>query len=309
MLYEIDLSKIPFIEEAHKHERKTVWRCSHRRNSLVYFTEGSCTFKINNKEKLVEEGSAILIPAGAEYERRPVNDLPATFIYVHFMANVNPIPSAEAEEKVRQLIKSEANDNANLRQGNDHAVTSTLLVHDITKVKDRGYFEKLLDDVIEDFASSVPFGRIISSLKLGEALVHLSRQELISYAYPVTVEDRDKTYPAPLNNALIYIKENFNRKITVPDLCSASNVTPQHIIRLFNKHLNETPIKYINRTKILSAIEMLRSTDLSVKEISYELGFDNPNYFSRIFTREVGMSPIEKRNNMRNYRKPEDTAT
>ena len=44
---------------------------------------------------------------------------------------------------------------------------------------------------------------------------------------------------------------------------------------------------------------MLRSTELSIKEISYELGFDNPNYFSRIFSREVGMSPMEKREQIR----------
>ena len=298
------MSKIPCLEEMLEHERKTVWKCSHRRNSLVFVTAGSCIFKINNKEKLVSEGESIFIPCGTEYERRPANDLPATLINTHFTGTAVAVHSYD-EDRVRELIRSEATDNANLRQGDDTAVNSKILINDLTRHKNFNLIKQMLYDCMEAYKSGLPLGRTLASLKLGEILVLMSREKLMDYAYPLAVDDRDKAFPAPLNSALVYIKEHFNQKVAVPDLCSAANVTPQHIIRLFNKYLGQTPIKYINRTKIMSAIEMLRSTDLSVKEISYELGFDNPNYFSRIFTREVGMSPVEKRNSIRTYR-PED---
>ena len=303
MLYELDLSKIPCLEEVQEHERKTVWKCSHRRNTLVFITAGSCYFKINNKEKLVSGGETILIPAGTEYERRPANDQPATFIYTHFTGNVTPVHTSE-EERVRELIRSEATDNANMRNFDDTSVNSKILISDVMRHKDFELVTGMLADCINAYKSGLPLGRTLASLKLGEILVLISRERLLDYAYPHAVDD-STAFPAPLNSALVYIKEHFNHKVTVPDLCSAANVTPQHMIRLFNKHLGQTPIKYINRTKIMSAIEMLRSTDLSVKEISYELGFDNPNYFSRIFTREMGMSPVEKRNHIRSY-KPDE---
>ena len=47
---------------------------------------------------------------------------------------------------------------------------------------------------------------------------------------------------------------------------------------------------------------MLRYTEMSIKEIAYELGFDNPNYFSSLFTQEEGCSPSEIRDRIKNYK-------
>ena len=84
-------------------------------------------------------------------------------------------------------------------------------------------------------------------------------------------------------------------------MAKAAGVSSQHLIRLFRKHLNSTPVGYINRTKVLHAIDLLRNTKLSVKEIAYELGFEDPNYFSRLFKREEGMSPGDTRARICNY--------
>jgi AraC-like DNA-binding protein len=85
------------------------------------------------------------------------------------------------------------------------------------------------------------------------------------------------------------------------EVAKAAGVSSQHLIRLFRKHLNSTPVGYINRTKVLHAIDLLRNTKLSVKEIAYELGFEDPNYFSRLFKREEGMSPGDTRARICNY--------
>ena len=82
-----------------------------------------------------------------------------------------------------------------------------------------------------------------------------------------------------------------------------AGVSVQHVIRLFRKHLQTTPVGYINRTKVLHAIDLLRNTELSVKEIAYELGFEDPNYFSRLFKKEEKMSPGDTRARIRNYEK------
>ena len=51
------------------------------------------------------------------------------------------------------------------------------------------------------------------------------------------------------------------------------------------------------------AINLLRENKMSIKEISYELGFENPNYFSRLFKKQEGATPTQKRHRILNFSK------
>ena len=115
------------------------------------------------------------------------------------------------------------------------------------------------------------------------------------------ISDEEKQLPPSLRRALAYVRYHYDKKISTADLCAYCNLTPQHLIRLFKKHLGMTPLQYINKSKILHAIELLRTSELSVKEIAYTLGFDNPNYFSRLFTKQESISPAEVRERIRSY--------
>ena len=64
-----------------------------------------------------------------------------------------------------------------------------------------------------------------------------------------------------------------------------------HFTYLFKNKTGFTPIEYFNHLKIQQACQYLLFTELRVKEISYELGIDDPYYFTRIFTKVMGMSP------------------
>jgi transcriptional regulator GlxA family with amidase domain len=64
---------------------------------------------------------------------------------------------------------------------------------------------------------------------------------------------------------------------------------------MFKQYTGIAPVQYQLDLKIRRAREMLVSTDLSIKEISYELGFQSIHYFSRIFKNKTGMAPSEIR--------------
>jgi AraC-like DNA-binding protein len=64
---------------------------------------------------------------------------------------------------------------------------------------------------------------------------------------------------------------------------------------MFKKYTGVPPVQYHLDLKILRAKEMLLYTDKSVKEISYDLGFQSIYYFSRIFKNKLGVSPSEIR--------------
>lgn len=92
--------------------------------------------------------------------------------------------------------------------------------------------------------------------------------------------------------AVRHISTHLGEAIRLDDLASAAAVSKDHFIRLFSRELGITPGQYVNRKKIEAAqLCLLLHPGESVKEIAYGLGFDNLQYFNRLFSRLTGESP------------------
>ncbi|HBT85173.1 MAG TPA: AraC family transcriptional regulator, partial [Porphyromonadaceae bacterium] len=76
------------------------------------------------------------------------------------------------------------------------------------------------------------------------------------------------------------------------DICCLSK---DHFIRIFKNDMQTTPIKYINQKKIERAQLLLITGDKSIKDIAYDLSFENVYYFNRLFKKIIGMTPSEYR--------------
>ena len=103
------------------------------------------------------------------------------------------------------------------------------------------------------------------------------------------------------------MQQNYDKKLSTEDIARYCHITPQHLIRIFKKHLDTTPLRYITKTKMSSAVELLRKSELSVKEIAYNLGYDTPSYFTRLFTAEIGISPTETKKRITSYKTTDET--
>ena len=69
------------------------------------------------------------------------------------------------------------------------------------------------------------------------------------------------------------------------------NLSGSHFSFIFKKKTGFSPIEYFNHLKVQKACQYLLFTDLRVKEIADKLGIEDPYYFSRMFTKLMGMSP------------------
>jgi len=88
-----------------------------------------------------------------------------------------------------------------------------------------------------------------------------------------------------------YIRENINQNIGIDELASICYLTNDHFIRLFKKEMQCTPIQYINQKKIEKAQLMLIIGNKSIKEIIFDLSFENISYFYRLFRKITGLPP------------------
>ncbi|WP_321426591.1 AraC family transcriptional regulator [uncultured Bacteroides sp.] len=93
--------------------------------------------------------------------------------------------------------------------------------------------------------------------------------------------------------ALRYIRKNIDKTININQLSGLCFLTDDHFIRLFKKEMKCTPTQYINQKKIERAQVMLIIDDLPIKEIAYNLSFDNISYFNKLFKSLTGLTPGE----------------
>lgn len=92
-----------------------------------------------------------------------------------------------------------------------------------------------------------------------------------------------------------YIDENYRQKICLSDLSDQFFINKYYLLRLFKEQYGFTINDYMIRLRITKSKQLLRFTKMTVEEIGYECGINNPNYFARLFKKIEGISPTEYR--------------
>lgn len=93
------------------------------------------------------------------------------------------------------------------------------------------------------------------------------------------------------NDILEYVNSNYNGVIGLNECAAKLHLSPSHISRMFKKYTGESFITYLNELRIKKAMELLRETDLTIKEIAHRVGFNNLNYFHKSFKAITGVTP------------------
>lgn len=109
-----------------------------------------------------------------------------------------------------------------------------------------------------------------------------------------------KTEPSREDLFIQKIRQVIEKNIDDPELgiaqlCSAVHLGSTQVFRKLKALTGENPTLFIRNIRLQKARELLRTTDLSVSEIAYDLGFTDPNYFSRVFSEAFGMAPSAAR--------------
>ena len=140
--------------------------------------------------------------------------------------------------------------------------------------------------------------RVEQLLNLREQLRKRWQQTMSDNTQPIAADD-------PLEHQFMNrIQEVINNNLQqasfeVEDLAREMGMSESQVRRKLTALTGLPPVRFIRSVKIQRAQDLLRSTALSVSEVAYEIGFSDPKYFSRIFSRATGSSPSD-------YRKRQD---
>lgn len=107
---------------------------------------------------------------------------------------------------------------------------------------------------------------------------------------------QEKVISSPLVSQFLQLcSSSFLELHAVKDYASKLSVTPKHLTEIVKDQTGKTALETIHQLKIGYAKGLLKQTNLSVKQIAFELGFDNPEYFNVFFKKLTGETPNQFR--------------
>lgn len=138
--------------------------------------------------------------------------------------------------------------------------------------------------------------RLLTLIKILNDLALSNERTLLnaeSYSLSTNFKDNER-----IKLIFNYIRQNFSREVSLPDIASIIHMTPQSFCRFFKKSTKKTFVQFLNEYRMNHAIKLLIDTDLDIKTISYETGFNNLSNFFRVFKRTTGFTPEAYRKNL-----------
>lgn len=95
-----------------------------------------------------------------------------------------------------------------------------------------------------------------------------------------------------------YIEHAYYENITLTALAEEYHIDASYLSRIFSQKYNETIIAFLTRTRLEHAVQLMEDSDKKLETISFLVGYDDYNYFSRVFRKKLGKSPSEYRNQL-----------
>ena len=95
--------------------------------------------------------------------------------------------------------------------------------------------------------------------------------------------------------AMYYIRNNYGSEINIDKYAESRNISVCWFIRCFKHITGQTPLQYLLSLRISNAQNLLENTDYTIAEVAESVGYQNALYFSRLFRKQMGISPREYR--------------
>lgn len=152
--------------------------------------------------------------------------------------------------------------------------------------------KECFENMYREYCGSLRLSDMMLKSYAYRLVAYLGRSYAIAENTPIT---HDTAKLNRLSDVLEYINESYNERISTRDLAASCFLTEEHFCRFFKRAVGKTVTEYINQYRVEKAAVLLTNTDEPVGRIGESVGFEDVNYFSRVFKRIKGCSPKQWR--------------
>jgi AraC-like DNA-binding protein len=259
-LFITDIGYYPKAEHHHRIREKGVGQYV-----LIYCVDGSGFYVVDGKRHEVKKNQYFILPIGKPHEYVSTEGHFWTVYWLHFCGKAAHVFAEGA------------------------ATPQTINVTMQSRISER-------INIFDEILTTLHFGDSIEDLRYASSLLH---HFLASMRYLGQFRRAKAEAPTDIvDQAIHYMRENIENRMMMDDVLRYVGYSQSHFNTLFKKKTGVSPITYFNRLKIEHACRLLRTTDMKINMICYKVGIEDPLYFSRLFSKLMGMSPTDYRNQL-----------
>lgn len=251
-----------------------------------YICSGTAEFKVDGVSYSVKAGDVFYIPQGCLLYCKAYEEI--EFISIRFFGTVQ-LPGEDMLNKlwgIEQIFHYQ--DRPYMRDYFEKVYSSAISKDSYKRLITRGYLNLICADLAAQSSKDTePFEE---DRVLAESLND------VDYLRDKALEAVKNTDPK-VNTLVEYITLHPEKNPTNTQLCNMIGVGESTLRRIFKKETGKTIYEFINERKMRYAAHLLVTTLESVSEISYQLGYETPSYFSKLFRENYGVSPLTYRKN------------
>ena len=181
----------------------------------------------------------------------------------------------------------------------------TLMMDNIRKYSDSTKRNKILEILIlSSHAMSLDSQedtKLVDNIHIADELAKLQGEEMIEYGFKSFILMTSYVKPQTnidYSNHIVkatkeYLENHYAEEISLEDVAEQVNISPQYFSKLIKKTTGFNFIDWLSMLRVKKAKELLTNSNLTVKEVCFMVGYKDPNYFSRIFKKRIGITPSE----------------
>lgn len=108
-------------------------------------------------------------------------------------------------------------------------------------------------------------------------------------------QEEDRPMPEAVQQIRDYLVANYKENIRLDTLSQQFSISKYHLQRMFKKYIGQSPLEFLTGVRMTRAKELLRTTDMPVSDIAYEIGLENASYFVSKFRAQEDITPHKYR--------------
>lgn len=275
----------PFFIQYGKHDTDLYIHSHKDFNELVIVIDGNAVHMVNNEEYTIKKGDVFVVGNDTVHGYKDTDNFRICNIMYRHDEMFSTMPDIAASAGYQALFVLEP------QLAKEQSFKSRLKLYreNYTAVK------SILDNMVTEYENKPDCAKSMLISQFIQLAVMLSRL----YSFDV---DRNEHDVINIAKAVSYIENHFDKNISVAKLSELSYYSERHFMRIFKNAYGCSPIEYIIDLRINRACTMLKNLNLTISETAKKCGFDDVNYFSRLFKKKIGMPRLNSGKQYKNGR-------